>query len=140
MFYEICKFECSTITNDVIMTSLPKQWQNSELRETKQIRYHLKGIDESLSKNVPFTEYEPLCQRLWAFCQILAFFMMPAHQIWSCHVIQEAKFEHFLFCSNSTFNIRKSHKISSQKTFHFRSYQSKTSKGVGWVENAPQCL
>ena len=28
------------------MTSFPKQWQNSDLRETKQIIYHSKGIDE----------------------------------------------------------------------------------------------
>ena len=33
---------------------------------------------------------------------------MPVHQIWSCHVTQEVNFENFLFCSNSTFNIRKS--------------------------------
>ena len=31
------------------------------------------------------------------FCQILAFFAMPAHQIWSCHVTEEANFEHFYF-------------------------------------------
>ena len=39
MFYKIGKFESSTITKDVIMTSLPKQWQNLDLRETKQIVY-----------------------------------------------------------------------------------------------------
>ena len=27
MFYTICKFESLKITNDVIMTSLPKQWK-----------------------------------------------------------------------------------------------------------------
>ena len=32
------------------MTSLQKQWQNSDLRETKQIIYHSKGIDESYPK------------------------------------------------------------------------------------------
>ena len=61
------------------------------------------------------------------FCPILAFFTMPAHQIWSCHVTQDANFEKFLFCPNSTFNIRKSHKISSGKSLYFRSYQPKTS-------------
>ena len=30
-------------------------------------------------------------------CQILAFFKMPAHQIWSCHVTHEANFEFFYF-------------------------------------------
>ena len=28
MFCKICKFESLTIINDVIMTSLPKQWEN----------------------------------------------------------------------------------------------------------------
>ena len=53
-------------------------------------------------------------------------FTMPAHQIWSYRVTQEANFENFLFCPNSTFNIRKSHKISSGQALYFRSYQPKT--------------
>ena len=65
------------------------------------------------------------------FCKILAFFTMPAYQIWSCHVTQKENFEIFLFCPNSTFNIRKSHKISSGKALYFRSYQPKTSRGGG---------
>ena len=64
------------------------------------------------------------------FCQILAFFY-AAHQIWSCHVTEEANFETFLFCPNSTFNNRKSHKISSGKALYFRSYQPKISQGWG---------
>ena len=56
--------------------------------------------------------------------------MMPAHQIWSCHLVQDANFKNFLFCSNSSFNIKKSHKISSGKALYFRSYQPKTSRGV----------
>ena len=61
----------------------------------------------------------------------LGLFYSPAHQIWSCHVTQEANFENFLFCPNSTFNIRKSHKISSGKPLYFRSFQLKTSPGGG---------
>ena len=49
------------------------------------------------------------------FGQTLALLKMPTHQIWSHHVTQDANFEHFLFCPDSTFNIRKSHKISSGK-------------------------
>ena len=64
------------------------------------------------------------------FCQILALFIMPAHQIWSSHVTQEANFDKFLFCSNSAFNIKKSHKISGRKSLYFRSYQPKTSRGM----------
>ena len=59
------------------------------------------------------------------FCQILALLTIPAHQIWSCHMIQDAHFENLLFCSDSTFIIRKSHKISSGKALYFRSYQQK---------------
>ena len=64
-------------------------------------------------------------------CQILAFFTMPAFQIWPCHVTQEANFEKILPFPNSAFNIRKSYKISSRKTLYFRSYQPKTSLGGG---------
>ena len=48
------------------------------------------------------------------FVKFGTFYDAP-HQIWSYHVTQEANFENFLFCPNSTFNIRKSHKISSGK-------------------------
>ena len=67
------------------------------------------------------------------FCQILALLTIPAHQIWSCYVTQDANFENLLFCPNSTFNIRKSHNISSEKALYFRSYQQKAS-----LENTPQ--
>ena len=63
------------------------------------------------------------------FCQILAFFTMPAHQIWSYHVTKEAR--NFFIMSYSTFNIRKSHKFSRGKALYFRSYQPKTSRGDG---------
>ena len=93
MFYKICKFERSTITNDVIMTSLPKQWQNSDLRETKQIIHHSKGIDESYPKMYFLLNLSHCVKSYGHFCQILASFTMPAYQIWLCHVTQEANFE-----------------------------------------------
>ena len=64
------------------------------------------------------------------FRQIMAFSTMPAHQIWSGHVTQDANFENFLFCLNSTFNIAKIHKLSSGKALYFRSHQPKTSRGT----------
>ena len=67
-------------------------------------------------------------------CQILAFFTMPALQIWPCHVTQEANFEKILLFPNSAFNIEKSCKVSSGKVLYFRSYQPKTPRGV---ENTP---
>ena len=62
-------------------------------------------------------------------CQFLAFFTMPALQIWPCHVIQEANFVKILFFPNSAFNIRTSYKISNGKALYFRRYQAKTSRG-----------
>ena len=91
-------------------------------------------------QNLLFIDFEPLCQKLWVFCQILAFFTMPARQIWSCHVTQEANFENLLLCPTSTFNIEKSHKTSSGKANYFRSYKAKASRGGVGVENTPQCL
>ena len=64
-------------------------------------------------------------------------FMMPTRQIWSCHMTQEANLKKFLFCPNSRFNIRKSHKISSGKALYFRSYQRKSSRGGGWWRTPP---
>ena len=43
------------------------------------------------------------------------FLTMPAHQIWSYDVTQEANFENFLFCPDSTFNIGKSKKFPVEK-------------------------
>ena len=59
------------------------------------------------------------------------FFTMPALQILSCHVTQEANFKKNLFFLNSAFNIRKGYKIISRKALYFRSYQPKTSRGGG---------
>ena len=75
------------------------------------------------------------------FVKFWHFFTMPAQQIWSNHVTQEANFENLLFCPNFTFNIRKSHKISSEKALYFRSYQPKTSWGGGrGVEKTPSAF
>ena len=71
------------------------------------------------------------------FCQILAFFMMPAHQIWSYHVTQEANFENVLFCHNSTFNIRKVTKFQVEK---LSTSQVIDQKPHGGVENTPVLL
>ena len=64
------------------------------------------------------------------FVKFWCFFTMTAHQIWSCHVTQDANFEIFLFCPNSKLNIWKRQKISSGNALYFRSYQPKTSRVV----------
>ena len=60
------------------MTSLPKQWQNSNLRETKQIIYYSKGIDENYPKMYILLNLSHYVKSYGHFCQILAFFTMPA--------------------------------------------------------------
>ena len=89
------------------MTSLPKTMAKFGLPRNYTI--------PELSKYVLFIDFEPLCQKLSAFCQVLACFTMPTHQIWSSHVTQNANFPNFLFCPNSTLNIWNSHKTSSRK-------------------------
>ena len=64
-------------------------------------------------------------------CLILAFFTMPALQIWSCHVTQEANFEKNLFFPNSAFNIWKSYKISSKRAL-LQKLSAKNLIGAGW--------
>ena len=78
-------------------------------------------------------------KRYGHFCQILAFFRLPAHQMWSCQVIQEANFENFLFYPNSTFNIGKSHKISSGKLSTTEVISQNPHVG-GDGNTSPQCL
>ena len=119
MFRKICKFESSAITNDVIFKNNGKIRTSAKPNKLYIVR-----------KVLIFLLNLSHCVKSYGhFCQILAFFTMPVHQIWSCHVTQEATFEKILLCPNCTFNIRKSHKISSGKALYFRSYQLKTSRG-----------
>ena len=97
MFYKICKFESLIITNDVIMTSLPKTMENVDLLETKQIIYHSKCIDESYQKMYFLLNLSHYVKSYGGLCQILAFFMMPAPLIWPCHVTQEANLKKIVF-------------------------------------------
>ena len=67
--------------------------KNADLGETKQIIYHSKGIDESYPKMYFLLNLSHCVKRYGHLCQILAFLMMPAVQIWPCHVTQEANLE-----------------------------------------------
>ena len=62
----MCKFESHVTRNDVITKNNGKQFENTDLRGTKQNIYRWKGFNE-LFKNVIFIEFEPLCQKLWVF-------------------------------------------------------------------------
>ena len=75
------------------MTSLPTTMKNADLRETKQIIYHSKGIDESYPKMYFLLNLSHHVKSYGHLCQILVFLTMPALQIWPCHVTQEANFK-----------------------------------------------
>ena len=118
--------------------SLPKQWKqwgNADLRETKQITHKSKGTDESYPDMYFFLNlghYVKSCGLFVKFSHFLCHIIL-----WSYHMTQEANVENFSFCLNSTFNIRKSPKVSSGKALYFRSYQRKTSRGRPGLENTP---
>ena len=122
------------------MTSFPntmgKQWGNADLRETKQIKDHSKGIDESYPKMYFLLNLSLYVKSYRHFVKFWHVFTMPVHRIWSCHVTQEENFEKFSFFTNSPFNIRKSYKTSSRKS----SLRQKLSARnlTGGVENTPR--
>ena len=92
-FHKLRKFGNHVTRNDVIMTSLQKTMENADLRETKQFIYHSKGIDESYPKMYFLLNLSHYVKSYGHLCQFLAFFTMPALQIWPCHVNQEANCE-----------------------------------------------
>ena len=96
-FHKIYKFENHVTRNDVIMTSLPKTMENADLRETKQTVHYSKGIDESYPKLYFLFNLSHYVKSYRHLCQFLAFFTMPALQIWPCHVTQEVNFQQIIF-------------------------------------------
>ena len=97
MFYKIWSVKIPTITDDVIMMSLSK----------------------AIAKMHFLLNWSHSVKSYGHFCQLLAFLMIPTHQIWSRHLTQDENFENYLLYPNSIFNIRKSHKISSGKALYF---------------------
>ena len=77
--------------------------------------------------------------KVMGICVKFCSFLRCSLQIWLCRLTHETNFENFSFCANFTFNIRKSHKISSGIALYLRSYQPKTSRGGGGgrLENIP---
>ena len=136
-FHKICKFENHVTRNDIIMTSLPKTMEKCGPPWNQQIIYHSKGIDESYPKMYFLLNLNHYVKSYGHLCLILAFFTIPALQIWPCHVTQEANFEKILFFPNSAFNIRKSYKISNKKALYFRSYQPKNLTGERDGKHSP---
>ena len=98
MFYKICKFEGSTITNDVISKNSAKF--GPPPNQTSYI-YHSKGIDKNYSKMYCLLNLSLCVKSYGHFCQILAFLQCPRTKYG--HV--RSKFRIFLFCPNTTLNI-----------------------------------
>ena len=122
------------------MTSLPKIMAKSGPLQNQTIIYHLKSIDKSYPKRYFLLNVSDCVKSYGHFCPLLALFMMPTHQKWSCHVTQDANFIFFLFCPNFTFNIRKSHKISSGKLSTLEVISQKPHGGGGGRWKHRQCL
>ena len=59
-------------------------------------------------QNVPFIEFEPLCQKFWAF---MSSFTMTTDQLWSCHVALATNFENFYCSLNSILDFWKNCQI-----------------------------
>ena len=91
--------------NDVIMTSLPKQWQNLDLLETKQNIYIIQKVLMRAIQDEVFVEFEPLCQKLWIFLSNFGSFYDTHSPNMVMSRDPRYKFQKFLFCPNSTFNI-----------------------------------
>ena len=111
------------------MTYYPKQSQNSDLREIKQLIYHSEGIHKSFTKMYFLLNLSHCLKRCGHFCQILFFFTMPAHQIWSCHVTRDAEFEIFYFVLILYLTLRKVTKLLVEKLFASEVISRKTSGG-----------
>ena len=119
------------------MTSLPKQWKNADLRETKQIIYHSKVIDESyptmyfLLNLSHYVKVMGIYVKSWHFT-------MPALQIWPCHVTQEGNFEKFYFFL-ILYLLRKVTKFVVEK-LSTSEVISQNPHGEGGWKTPPQCF
>ena len=126
---KICYFGSPTITNNIIMTSLLHTMAKFG-PSPNQIKYiYSKGIDESYS----FLLNLSLCVESYRhFYQIFAVFAMPAHQISSCYVTQDANFENFYFVLILHLILGKVTKFPSEKLSTSEVISKKPHRGVGW--------
>ena len=60
--------------NDAIMMSLPKTMKNADVRETSQIIYHSKGLDESYSKMQVLSNLSDFVKSYGHLSEILLFY------------------------------------------------------------------
>ena len=72
-FHKIRKFENHVTRYHITMMSLQKQWENADLRETSQIIYHSKGLDESYPKMQVLSNWSKFVKSYEHLSEILAF-------------------------------------------------------------------
>ena len=96
-FHKICKFESHVIRNDVIMTSLPKQWKMRTSAKPNKLYIIGNVLMRAIQKCTFLLNLSHYIKSYGHLCQFLAFFTMPALQIWPCHVTQEANFKKIIF-------------------------------------------
>ena len=85
-------------------------------------------------QNVTFVEFEPMCQKLWAF---KSSFAMTTHQIWSCHVTLATNFKKIYFFPNSVLNFRKVTKFGGNWLKNKKVTDKK--QNSGWKTPLLQC-
>ena len=71
--HKISKFEDHVTRNDVIMMPLPKTMKNLDVRETCQIIYHSKVLDESYPKKYVLSNVRNFVKSYGHLSEILAF-------------------------------------------------------------------
>ena len=108
-----------------------KQWQNSDLCETKQIWYIIRKVLIRAIHKMYFLLNLGHCFK--SYGHFLSNFGSFYHAHLPNMVMSRGpscKFWKFFTCPNFTFNIRKGKNVSSGNAFYFRRYQPKTSRGV----------
>ena len=75
-FHKIWKFESHMIRNDVIMTSLPKQWKMRASAKPNKL-YIIRKVYESYPKMYLLLNLSHYIKRYGHLCQILAFLRCP---------------------------------------------------------------
>ena len=121
-FYKICKSESHVTRNDVIMMPLPKTVEDNGKMRTSEEPNKIYIVGKVFMRATIFIEFEPLCQKLWAF---YVKFTKTTHQIWSCHLTLASNSENFYFSPNSVLNFRKIYQILGKLAQEPKRYRQK---------------
>ena len=110
------------------------------LLNQNQTKYHSKNIDKSYPKMYFLLNVSHCVKSYGHFCQILTIYDSRSQNM-VMSLDPRCKSLKIFVCPNSTFNIKKSQKISSRKALYFGSYQQKPHGGGGGGGGTPpQCL